>query len=156
MLAQELREKMVSGLSAAPSPLVRHEEEVPVVVLFTVDGEDVPKFAKQICRFFGEDGYHAYAVWTDGKQVLCGENCYLMEFAEKGPQWEALRDFIREELYYRCCDILLVTAEKKYKNALKAGIADVDICHEMNNIYRGEWRKISRLYRDLLEELMRA
>lgn len=154
--AEEVRKKMLSCLPDAPSPSVGHCGEVPIVMLFAVDGEEMPEFATQICRYFRKDGYHAYAVWTDGKQVLCGENRHDMKFAESGPQWEALRDFIRGELFYKCCDILIVLAEKKYKDALEAGIANADICWEMEGIYRGEWGKIGRLYRDLLGELVRA
>lgn len=156
MRAEELREKMRSALSDAPSPPVRHEGGVPVVILLAADGEMVSELTKQICCLFREDGYHAYAVWTDGKQVLCGENRHPMEFATSGSQWEALRDFIRGELYYKCCDILIVIAEKKCTDVLKAGMDDADICWEMDSIYHGEKGKIGRLYRHLLAQLTRA
>lgn len=132
---------------------VEAKEEVPAVVMAVTGTEGVSDFLKQICFLFREDGYHACALLLDKKAILWGLEFQNGDFPDREISREGLEEFLRGEIYFKKCDILLVMAEREYLEAEKTWKQAADIFLEMGDFCEKKEWNVRRCYLEILEQL---
>lgn len=149
----ELLVKKMCSMIEGVSPLTPgEEEEVPVVVLSVTDSEGMPELLQQICAFFREDGYHAYALQVEKNKILCGTGYHKMIFSESR-SWD-LKQFLKNEIYYKKCDIMIAMVEKESVDREKKWMSHADIFLEMECSYKKSGGNMRKLYQEILGKLI--
>ena len=152
-----LREKMLSAIPGiAPFSIgepVREKEEVPVVVFSVTGTEDVSDFLRQICLFFREDGYHALTLSRDRKEILWRLGFQNGDIPDREIPAEGLEEFLREEIYFKKCDILLVMSDREYLEEEEGWKQAADIHLDTEDFCGKNGGDVRRCYVEILGRL---
>lgn len=151
---EQLVRKMCSMIEGVAPLLPVEEEEVPVVVLSVTDSEGMQTLLQQICAFFREDGYHAYALQVEKNKILCGIGYHKMIFSKKRSRRGEVKQFLRNEIFYKKCDILVAMVEKESMDREKKCMSSGDIFLEVEGSYKKVGWEMRKLYEEILGKLI--